>query len=76
MGRPGTESRVLRGGAWNNNQDNARTDFRNNNHPNNRNNNIGFRVVCGVVVPHPPDAGPLNARDSARQAARDCVPCL
>jgi Sulfatase-modifying factor enzyme 1 len=37
---------VLRGGSWNNNQDNARSADRNRNNPNNRNNNIGFRVVC------------------------------
>ncbi|MEW6030846.1 MAG: SUMF1/EgtB/PvdO family nonheme iron enzyme [Chloroflexota bacterium] len=35
----------MRGGSWNNNEDNARVAIRNNNHPNNRNNNIGFRVV-------------------------------
>ncbi|MCE7937577.1 hypothetical protein DCC79_03780 [bacterium] len=39
-------ARVLRGGSWNNNQHNARSAARNNNHPHNRNNNIGFRV-CG-----------------------------
>jgi formylglycine-generating enzyme required for sulfatase activity len=37
---------VLRGGAWNNNQDNARAAYRNNNNPNNRNNNVGFRLCC------------------------------
>jgi hypothetical protein len=37
--------RVLRGGAFNNNDRNVRCAIRNNNHPNNRNNNIGFRVV-------------------------------
>jgi hypothetical protein len=36
----------LRGGSWNNNEDDARVSIRNNNHPNNRNNNIGFRVVA------------------------------
>lgn len=35
----------LRGGSWNNNHENARVADRNNNHPNNRNDNIGFRVV-------------------------------
>ena len=35
----------LRGGAWNNNQNNARAVYRNNNPPGNRNNNIGFRLV-------------------------------
>jgi hypothetical protein len=37
---------VLRGGSWNNNQDNARATYRNDNDPDDRNNNIGFRVVC------------------------------
>jgi hypothetical protein len=44
------ESRVLRGGSWINNQDNARADNRNHNHPDNRNNNIGFRVVCSSHI--------------------------
>jgi len=36
--------RVLRGGSWNNNnEDNLRCANRNNNHPTNRNNNNGFR---------------------------------
>jgi len=39
-------SRVLRGGSWNNNDpDNLLSSYRNNNHPDNRNNNIGFRCV-------------------------------
>ncbi len=42
--------RVLRGGSWNNNQDNARSANRNRNNPNNRNNNIGFRVVCASPI--------------------------
>ena len=37
---------MVRGGSWNNNQDNARAAYRNRNHPDNRNNNIGFRLVC------------------------------
>ena len=37
--------RVLRGGAFNNNQRNVRCAYRNRNNPNNRNNNNGFRVV-------------------------------
>jgi formylglycine-generating enzyme required for sulfatase activity len=36
---------VNRGGSWNNNSDNCRVANRNNNTPNNRNNNLGFRVV-------------------------------
>jgi hypothetical protein len=38
--------RVLRGGSWNNNQDNAYAAYRNRNNPNNRNDNIGFRLCC------------------------------
>jgi hypothetical protein len=38
--------RVLRGGAFNNNDRNVRCAIRNRNNPNNRNNNIGFRVVA------------------------------
>ncbi|MCP4212987.1 MAG: SUMF1/EgtB/PvdO family nonheme iron enzyme [Halieaceae bacterium] len=36
---------VLRGGSWNNNQNNVRSANRNNNTPGNRNNNIGFRCA-------------------------------
>jgi len=45
---------VLRGGSWNNNQENARAEYRNNNHPDNRNNNIGFRVVVLSHIHRPP----------------------
>ncbi|MCB9436500.1 MAG: hypothetical protein H6673_05825 [Anaerolineales bacterium] len=41
---------MVRGGSWNNNQDNARAAVRNNNNPNNRNNNRGFRVVASAHV--------------------------
>ncbi|MEI6297528.1 MAG: SUMF1/EgtB/PvdO family nonheme iron enzyme [bacterium] len=34
-----------RGGSWNNDAQNCRTANRNNNTPDNRNNNIGFRLV-------------------------------
>ena len=47
------DSRVLRGGSWNNNQNNARAAYRNNNDPDNRNDNNGFRVVVGVAVVRP-----------------------
>ena len=36
--------RVVRGGSWNNTQGHARLGYRNNNDPDNRNNNLGFRV--------------------------------
>ncbi|MCP4264742.1 MAG: SUMF1/EgtB/PvdO family nonheme iron enzyme [Candidatus Brocadiaceae bacterium] len=38
-------NRVLRGGSWNNNGQNCRSANRNSNSPDNRNNNIGFRLV-------------------------------
>jgi hypothetical protein len=37
---------VLRGGNWNNNWNNLRVANRNNNNPDNRNNNIGFRCAA------------------------------
>ena len=43
------ETRVVRGGSWNNNERNARCAYRNNNHPDNRNDNVGWRCV---VVSH------------------------
>ena len=46
MGFPVTTRRVVRGGSWNNNPINARAAYRNHNAPDNRNNNIGFRLVC------------------------------
>lgn len=41
---------MLRGGSWNNNPDNVRASVRNSNHPDNRNNNIGFRVFCSPHI--------------------------
>jgi formylglycine-generating enzyme required for sulfatase activity len=40
-----TFTRVVRGGSWNNNPNNCRVSVRNRNNPNNRNNNMGFRVA-------------------------------
>jgi len=36
-------NRVIRGGAWNNDANNVRAAIRNNDTPDNRNNDIGFR---------------------------------
>ncbi|MGE3152976.1 MAG: SUMF1/EgtB/PvdO family nonheme iron enzyme [Nitrospiraceae bacterium] len=36
---------MIRGGAWNNKPENLRASNRNRNNPDNRNNNIGFRLV-------------------------------
>jgi formylglycine-generating enzyme required for sulfatase activity len=41
----GRKARVLRGGSWNNNRNNARCAYRNRNIPDNFNNNAGFRLV-------------------------------
>lgn len=45
MGAASGTNRVKRGGSWNNDADNLRVANRNNNSPDNRNNNIGFRLV-------------------------------
>ena len=58
-------TRVLRGGAWNNNADNLRSSNRNNNTPDNRNNNIGLRCVL-VMGEASPKADKIGAmRDGA-----------
>ena len=36
---------MIRGGSWNNTADNARASNRSRNMPENRNNNLGFRVA-------------------------------
>jgi formylglycine-generating enzyme required for sulfatase activity len=53
-GLPVTTRRAVRGGSWNNNQNNAHCAYRNNNNPNNRNNNIGFRLLCSSHILSPP----------------------
>lgn len=45
MPRHNGPNRVLRGGSWINSAQNCRLSNRNNNDPENRNNNIGFRLV-------------------------------
>ena len=46
--------RVLRGGSWNNdNPDNFRCANRNNNHPENRNDNNGFRAASTLPRRNP-----------------------
>ena len=45
------ESRGLRGGSWGSDRVNARADFRNDYHPNNRHGSVvGFRVVSGSPI--------------------------
>ncbi len=38
-------ARVVRGGSWNNNGRNCRSAIRNRNEPDNRNDNLGFRLA-------------------------------
>jgi len=47
------DRRVLRGGSYNNNARNVRCAVRNRNNPDNRNNNIGFRVVVATFFSLP-----------------------
>ena len=54
-GRPGIESRVLRGGSWHGDLVIARADCRSLSHPDYRYSNFGFRVV--VVSSPIGDAG-------------------
>ncbi len=44
-----SSNRVLRGGSWNNAATNCRVANRNNNSPENRNNNNGFRVLLSQL---------------------------
>lgn len=44
-------NRVLRGGSWNNNDNNCRVANRNNNNPDNSNNNNGFRLLNTTNMP-------------------------
>jgi hypothetical protein len=53
------DHRVNRGGSWNNDARNVRVAYRNANHPDNRNNDLGFRLAraqehAGGRVPDPP----------------------
>jgi formylglycine-generating enzyme required for sulfatase activity len=39
-------NRVIRGGSWNNDASNCAAANRNNDNPDGRNDNLGFRVAC------------------------------
>jgi formylglycine-generating enzyme required for sulfatase activity len=45
------QAQIVRGGAFNNNESNARCAQRNRNQPDNHNNNIGFRVCASTLLP-------------------------
>ena len=44
-------NRVLRGGCWINDASNCRAAYRNDNHPDNRDNNVGFRLLSSLLRP-------------------------
>lgn len=44
------DRRVLRGGSWGGSQDYARSATRGKQGPHNRNDNLGFRVVCSWPI--------------------------
>ncbi|MDJ0805854.1 MAG: SUMF1/EgtB/PvdO family nonheme iron enzyme [Gammaproteobacteria bacterium] len=50
-GKKADPRRVLRGGSWNNKPEWLRSSARNRNNPDNRNNNLGFRVLRGASPP-------------------------
>ncbi|HOX02952.1 MAG TPA: SUMF1/EgtB/PvdO family nonheme iron enzyme [Candidatus Paceibacterota bacterium] len=65
---------MIRGGSWNNNPQNCRSANRNNNNPDNRNNNIGFRVVLAQIkagwhkeLNRPPSCPPVFSRLAANR---------
>ncbi|WHZ13915.1 MAG: Nitrite reductase accessory protein NirV [Nitrospira sp.] len=43
---------MIRGGSWNNKPENLRASNRNRNNPDNRNNNLGFRLVQSARTVH------------------------
>ncbi len=53
--------RVVRGGSWNNPSQNLRAAIRNRNRAGNRNQNIGFRVLCRFRPEHASRAGGSRA---------------
>jgi hypothetical protein len=66
---PTDHARVVRGGAFNNNRRNARCAYRNRNNPDNRNDNLGFRVVVSTFFSQPEmrRALPLRQDSSPRR---------
>jgi hypothetical protein len=67
------EMRVLRGGSFNNNHRNVRCANRNHNNPNNRNDNIGFRVVVSHIF-CPPEMQPGHGSAAEVIKWRGCCP--
>jgi len=72
-------ARSLRGGSWNNNENHLARSGRNYNNPDNRNNNVGFRVVCSQSCPHgrpsPRALMPAVLRNAGPRPGHDMDPC-
>ncbi len=68
VGSPASALRAVRGGSWNNRSGNCRLGYRNRNSPDNRNNNLGFRVVCCHIP------GPGAGTRTAGRQRQQCVP--
>ena len=64
--------RVIRGGSWNNNTDWVRSSARNRNNTDNRNNNVGFRVVR-VSRQSAQGQAALSPESVCPRSARACV---
>jgi hypothetical protein len=64
---------VLRGGSWNNNDNNCRVANRNNNNPENRNNNNGFRVSNAINRLLQPELAGGTSTRHATKIAQFCV---
>ncbi|MCE7903998.1 MAG: hypothetical protein DYH20_15565 [Gammaproteobacteria bacterium PRO9] len=62
-------TRVLRGGSFNNTADNVRCAARNRNNPNNRNRNIGFRVVVATLLDCQESTGGVRPSGPRREMA-------
>ena len=65
--------RVLRGGAWNSNARNCRAAYRNDDHPDNANSNVGFRLAraherAAELAPDPTDSASAPTMHSPRAA--------
>jgi hypothetical protein len=82
-GHPVPARRVVRGGSWNNTTENCRASYRNRNDPDNRNNNLGLRLVrrlgphpqarwrkCASITVGTPSVGVLNGAGWSRLRRR------
>ena len=60
----------MRGGSWNNTDDNARAAIRNRNNPNNRNDNSGFRVCLSTFFMRSPELCRVHGFDTEAEEWR------